>query len=370
LLCSATYWDKELPALTRMPYTMKDVARHARVSLSTVSHVLNNTRYTAPDTVQRVLRAVRDLNYQPNPHARRLALSRSDLVGLLVSEIANPFFPEIINGFQQAAWQRGYDMLLSHTENDPARAERAIRNLLASGVRGVAVMSSAVDLAAMERLRAAGIALVFYNFGPAQRLVSNIRIDYSLGIGQLVRYLIELGHREIGIISGPPSNRTAAALQRAMVDALISHGLAPSIIVESKHRVDGGAAAIRTVVAAPTAIMCGNDLIAMGAVSALEELGGRVPKHISIAGFDDIFFSHLVRPPLTTVRIPREDLGRMAFESLYAMTSGKRRKGAEWELPTELVTRKSTAAPRSGALRLRCSGSSIEKVFAASREAQ
>jgi DNA-binding LacI/PurR family transcriptional regulator len=95
-----------------------------------------------------------------------------------------------------------------------------------------------------------------------------------------------------------------------------------------------------------------------------------VPEHISIAGFDDIFFSHLVRPPLTTVRIPREDLGRMAFESLYAMTSGKRRKGAEWELPTELVTRKSTAAPRSGALRLRCSGSSIEKVFAASREAQ
>jgi LacI family transcriptional regulator len=339
-----------------MPYTMKDVARHARVSLSTVSHVLNNTRYTAPDTAQRVMRAVRDLHYQPNPHARRLALSRSDLVGLLVSEIANPFFPEIINGFQQGAWQQGYDMLLSHTENDSERTERAIRNLLASGVRGVAVMSSAVDLTAMERLRAAGIALVFYNLGPAQRLVSNIRIDYSLGIGQLVRHLIELGHRKVGIISGPASNRTAAALQRAMVKALTGHGLSPSIVVESKHRVDGGAAAIRAVVAGenpPSAVMCGNDLIAMGAVSALEELGVRVPKNISITGFDDIFFSHLVRPPLTTVRIPREDLGRTAFEALYPMISGRRRKGTEWELPTELVARKSTATARTGPLRLR-----------------
>jgi DNA-binding LacI/PurR family transcriptional regulator len=99
--------------------------------------------------------------------------------------------------------------------------------------------------------------------------------------------------------------------------------------------------------------MCGNDLIAMGAVSALEELGVGVPRHISVSGFDDIFFSHLVRPPLTTIRIPREDLGRLAFEALYAMISGRRRKGAEWDLPTELVSRKSTAAPRSGPLRLR-----------------
>jgi DNA-binding LacI/PurR family transcriptional regulator len=346
-----------------MRYTMKDVARHARVSLATVSHVLNNTRYTAPETLQRVMSAVRDLNYHPNPHARRLALSRSDLVGLLVSEIANPFFPEIINGFQQAAWRRGYDMLLSHTENDPERTERAIRNLLASGVCGVAVMSSAVDLPAVDRLRTAGIALVFYNLGPARRLVSNIRIDYSVGIRQLVRYLIELGHRDIGIISGPHSNRTANALQLAMVDALTSHDLKPSLLVESKHRVDGGASAIRTVIAAPnspTAIMCGNDLMAMGAVSALEELGVRVPEHISVTGFDDIFFSHLVRPPLTTVRIPREDLGRIAFEALYAMTGGRRRKGAELELPTELVSRKSTAPPRAGCLRLRRSDRSSD----------
>lgn len=334
---------------------MKDVARHAHVSLATVSHVLNNTRYTAPDTARRVINAVRDLNYEPNPHARRLALHRSDLVGLLVSEIANPFFPEIINGFQQAAWRVGYDTLLFNTENDPERTDRAIRNLLASGVRGVAVMSSAIDLPALERLRAAGIALVFYNLGPAKRLVSNIRIDYSLGIRQLVHYLIELGHREIGIISGPRSNRTAAALQSAMMEALSSHGLKPSLVVESKHRVDGGASAIRMVVAGPnppTAVMCGNDLIAMGAVSMLEEHGVDVPRHISVTGFDDIFFSHLVRPPLTTVRIPREDLGCRAFEALHAMTSGRRRQGTELQLPTELVSRKSTAPPRTTPLRL------------------
>lgn len=333
-----------------MPHTMKDVARSAGVSLATVSHVLNKTRHTAPETVRRVMSAIGRLQYQPNPHARRLALSRSDLFGLLISEIANPFFPEIINGFQTAAWSRGYDTLLANTENDPLRTERAIRNMLASGVRGVAVMSSAVDRKALEHLRAAGIALVFYNLGPAGKLLSNIRIDYSPGIQELVRHLAGMGHGEIGIISGPRSNRSAAAIQQAMIEALGSFGLNPYLVVESRHRVDGGVSAVRNLVVGaglPTAILCGNDLIAMGAVSALEELGVRVPEDVSVAGFDDIFFAHLARPPLTTIRVPREELGRMALEALHAMTGSKRRRGAELELVTGLVVRKSTAPPRT-----------------------
>lgn len=333
---------------------MRDVAQRAGVSLATVSHVLNKTRHTAPDTVQRVMDAVRDLKYYPNAHARRLAMHRSDLFGLLISEVSNPFFSEIIKGFQTAAWENGFDTLLFNTEHDTHRTQRALRQMLESGVRGVAVMSSALQPAAMEELRAAGIALVFYNLGPARKLVSNIRIDYKRGIEHAVQHLIDLGHTRAAVISGPRSNRTAAAVQEAIVDALVARNIDPAPIVESKYQVDGGASAVCAILDqadVPTAILCGNDLIAMGAMSALEEAGVRVPDDVSIIGFDDIFFARLTRPPLTTVNIPREQLGKIAFKALFKMVNSKRQIGAEYDIETELIVRKSTSVPRSRRIR-------------------
>jgi DNA-binding LacI/PurR family transcriptional regulator len=332
-----------------MGYTMKDVAERAGVSLSTVSHVLNKTRYTAPETESRVLQAVEDLNFHVNAHARRLAMKQTDLFGLIVSEIANPFFPEIINGFQTAAWKGGFDTLLCNTEHDATRSQNAIRNMLQSGVRGVAVMSSALDRKAVESLKAAGIGVVFYNLGPGEKLVSNIQIDYLTGISQAVDHLIELGHRQIAVISGPQTNRTAVALQKAIVEELEKRRLRPFPILESNFKVDGGASAVRVIMgqsSIPTAIFCGNDLIAMGAMSALEEAGVKSPEDVSVIGFDDIFFAHLARPPLTTVRIPREQLGEMAFKSLSKMARSKRRTGVDYLIETHLVIRKSTAPRR------------------------
>ncbi|MBO0720454.1 MAG: LacI family DNA-binding transcriptional regulator [Blastocatellia bacterium] len=332
-----------------MAYTMKDVAERAGVSLATVSHVLNKTRYTAPETESRVLAAVEDLNYHANAHARRLAMKQTDLFGLIVSEIANPFFPEIINGFQTAAWKEGFDTLLCNTEHDPMRSNNAIRNMLQSSVRGVAVMSSALDRKAVEHLKSSQIGAVFYNLGPAEKLISNIQIDYLTGISQSIDHLIELGHREIAVISGPQTNRTAVTLQRAIVDELEKRGLRYFPILESNFKVDGGASAVRALMdqsSIPTAIFCGNDLIAMGAMSALEEAGVNVPEDVSIVGFDDIFFARLSRPPLTTVRIPRERLGELAFKALHKMSLSKRQMGIDYQIGTELVIRKSTARPR------------------------
>jgi len=332
-----------------MGYTMKDVAERAGVSLSTVSHVLNKTRYTAPETESRVLRAVEELNFHINAHARRLAMKQTDLVGLIVSEIANPFFPEIINGFQTAAWKEGFDTLLCNTEHDATRSQNAIRNMLQSGVRGVAVMSSALDRRAVEGLRAAGIGVVFYNLGPAEKLISNIQVDYLTGISQSIDHLIELGHHQVAVISGPQTNRTAVALQKAIVEELEKRRLRPFPILESNFKVDGGASAVRVIMgqsSIPTAIFCGNDLIAMGAMSALEEAGVKAPEDVSVIGFDDIFFAHLARPPLTTVRIPREQLGEMAFKSLSKMAGSKRRTGVDYLIETHLVIRKSTAPRR------------------------
>ncbi|HEY8460697.1 MAG TPA: LacI family DNA-binding transcriptional regulator [Blastocatellia bacterium] len=332
-----------------MAHTMKDVAERAGVSLSTVSHVLNKTRYTAPETESRVLQAVKELNFHVNAHARRLAMKQTDLVGLIISEIANPFFPEIINGFQTAAWKEGFDTVLCNTEHDATRSRNAIRNMLQSGVRGVAVMSSALDREAVESLKSSGIGVVFYNLGPAEKLISNIQIDYLRGISQAVDHLIELGHRRIAVISGPRTNRTAAALQKAMVEEMEKRRLRPFPILESNFKVDGGASAVRVIMeqsSMPTAIFCGNDLIAMGAMSALEEAGVRTPEDVSVIGFDDIFFASLARPPLTTVSVPRERLGELAFKALSKMSGSKRRMGVEYRVETELIIRKSTAPRR------------------------
>lgn len=327
---------------------MRDVASRAGVSLATVSHVLNKTRYTAPDTVQRVLGAAKELNYHTNVHARRLAMGRSDLFGLMISEVANPYFSEIITGFQTAAWQHGFDVLLFNTEYDPARARTVIQKLLESNVRGVAVMTSSIDRTATSELTKAGIGLVFNNSGPAQKLVSSIRIDYLKGISQAIDYIVELGHRKVAIIAGPQSNRTAIILRDALISGLRARRLKPFPILETNFRVDGGAAAVREILAqreTPGVVFCGNDLIAMGAMSALEEAGVEVPEDVSVIGFDDIFLASLARPPLTTIHIPRAKLGILAFEALNKMLNRKLRRGEDYSVDTSLVVRRSTAAP-------------------------
>src|SRR5215813_7682727 len=178
-------------------------------------------------------------------------------------------------------------------------------------------------------------------------------IDYLTGISQSIDHLIDLGHRQVAVISGPQTNRTAVALRKAIVEELERRRLQPSPILESNFKVDGGASAVQIILgqsSIPTAIFCSNDLIAMGAMSALEEAGVKVPEDVSVVGFDDIFFARLSRPPLTTVRIPREQLGEMAFKALHKMSRSKRGMGIDYKIETELVIRKSTAASRNHSL--------------------
>ncbi len=338
-----------------MAYKMRDVAQRAGVSVTTVSHVLNKTRFVAPETCQRVLDIVRELNYYANAHARRLAKNRSDLFGLLISEIANPFFPEVIKGFQSAAWERGYDMLLCNTEYDPEHTQSAIRKMIESEVRGVAVMTSSLDGEVAKELIPSQVGVVFCNLAPARRLMSSIEISHSQGISQALEHVIKLGHQDVAVIAGPQRNRTAVTIQNAIVAGLRTCGLRPGPVLESDYRLDGGASAVSSLMnqpVFPTAIFCGNDLIAMGAMSALEEVGIRVPEDVSVIGFDDILFARLARPPLTTIHIPRERLGKLAFEALEKMARSKRHQGVEYVLETSLVIRKSTAPPRRHHLRL------------------
>jgi len=327
-------------------HTMREVARRAGVSPATVSRVLNKTHPISAETEQRVLDVVRQLNYFKNVHARRLATGRSDLFGLVISEIANPYFPEIVRGFQAAAWDRGFDVLLCNTEYQPARTQAVMRKLIESDVRGVAIMTSSLDQAATSELTAAGVGLVFCNLGPSAKLISNVAIDYPRGIAQAIDHVAELGHRRPAVIAGPEDNYTAVTIKQALVTGLKKRKLNPFPVLESNYHVDAGASAVRAILAepkTPTVIFCGSDLIAMGAMNALEEAGVKIPEDISVIGIDDIAFAFLARPPLTTIRVPRERLGIVAFEALDKMLTLKRQSGADYYVETELVVRKSTA---------------------------
>jgi DNA-binding LacI/PurR family transcriptional regulator len=338
-----------------MGHTMREVARQAGVSPATVSRVLNKTQYISPDTEQRVLAVVGKLNYYKNVHARRLATGQSNLFGLVISEIVNPYFPEVIRGFQAAAWDRGFDVLLCNTEYDPLRTQSVIRKLIESDVRGAAVMTASLGKEITSELTAAGIAVVLCNSGPPEALVSNISIDYQRGISQAIEHAIRLGHRRAAIIAGPEDNSTAITIKHALITGLKARKLQTSRILHSTSRVDAGASAVRALLAepeTPTIIFCGSDLIAMGAMSALEEAGVKVPEDVSVIGIDDISFAFLARPPLTTISVPRERVGTIAFESLEKLLKLKRRKGSEYYLETELVVRKSTARARSGRLHI------------------
>ena len=212
-----------------MAHTMREVSRRAGVSLATVSRVLSNTQYVSEEARRRVLSAVREFDYFKNVHARRLATGRSDLLGLVISEIANPYFPEIIRGYQAMAWNRGFDVLLCNTEYDAERTKAVMRKLRESDARGVAIVTSSVERSMASELTAAGIPLVFCNSDPASKLVGNICIEYEHGIIKAIQHVVELGHRDTAVIAGPADNRTAVTIKNALVSGLTARGLKPVV---------------------------------------------------------------------------------------------------------------------------------------------
>ncbi len=336
--------------------SMKDIAERVGVSITTVSHALNGTRYVASETRRRIEEVSRELGFYKNVHARRLARGRSDFFGLIVSDIGNPFFPEIIKSFETAALEQGCDLLLCNTNYDPHRTEVAVRKMIENKVRGVAVMTSEFSTKLAEELAAHEVAALFYfDLGPMGRNVSKIRVNYRRGICQAIDHLHALGHREFAFLAGPQTLHSAVVRRMAFIDALREWGLPSERTLEGNHKVDGGILAAQTLLAhlpLPTAILCSNDLTAIGAMKALTEAGVRIPEDASVVGFDDIDFAQLSNPPLTTVSLSRQRLGTLAFEALAKMLRSKRRGGAEYVVETQLVVRKSTAEARQEALQL------------------
>ena len=328
--------------------SIREVARQAGVSITTVSHVLNNTRPVAPQTRRRVLLAVHDLGYQANAPARLLARGKSDTYGLIISDIENPFFPELVKSFELAALRKGGDILLGTTNYDPEQARRTVRRLIGNSVCGVAVMTSQIDPSLVEELLARAIPAVLLDGPRTGPGLGTIRVDYSRGVGEAVRHLRSLGHRRAAVLAGPSSRLSAIHYREACLEALRREDFPDPLLLEGDNRIEGGAAAVRALLERPplpTALLCGNDLMAIGAMQALRAAGLRCPENLSIIGSDDIPFAQYCHPPLTTVRVPRHRLGEMAFEALNVMIPAPAKTGPELGLETLLVPRASTAPP-------------------------
>jgi DNA-binding LacI/PurR family transcriptional regulator len=329
---------------------IKKVAERAKVSTATVSRLLNKTSYISPETAKKVWSAIEELGYYPNINARGLASGRSLLLGLIVSDIVNPFFPELVKTFEECAVEKGYEIITANTNYDPARTAMRVRQLIERRVDGVAVMTSEMDQSLIDELSARGIPIVFLDTGEIQEKISNIRIDYEQGISQAVNHLLDLGHRRIGFISGPLDLKSSRIRRSAFLRFLREHGIIEKkeLVTTGDHKIAGGREAMNRLLELkkrPTAVLASNDLTAIGALRALRDHGLHVPDDISLIGFDDITLAETIDPPLTTVNISRVKVAESAFQSLFELINGETEFGREMRVETMLVLRESTARP-------------------------
>jgi LacI family transcriptional regulator, galactose operon repressor len=352
----------------RAAVSIRDVARRARVSIATVSRTVNRITTVDPELAKRVWKAVDETGYVPNTQARALVSGRSRILGLIVSEITNPFFPELVQEFENLAVAQGYEVMIGSTNYDPARTESLIRRMLQRSVDGMAVMTFGVEEALIERLVEREFPLVFVDAGPDLPNIRVLKVNYAEGIRQAVQHLAALGHRAIAFISGPLHLRSAVARRDAFLKSMDQLGLnvPAEQIVEGNHTMEGGMEAMERLVQLaefPTAVVCSNDMTAIGALHALERTTHSVPKEISVVGFDDIHLAQFMLPPLTTVRMSCKDLAAAAVEALRAGIEPGNAKAnrKEWSIPTHLVVRQSSAFPRGSLPALMKQGASRRK---------
>ena|SRR5579863_106964 len=333
--------------------SIRDVAQRAGVSIATVSRTVNRIPSVNPELAKKVWRAIDEVGYLPNTQARALVSGRSHMLGLIVSEITNPFFPELVQEFETLAVAQGYEVLIGSTNYEPARTESLITRMLQRNVDGVAVMTFGIEEDLVQKLVEREFPLVFVDARPELPNIRVLRVDYGEGIRQGVQHLAALGHRHIAFITGPLPLRSALARRDAFLKSMAELGLTvpKEHIVEGSHTMEGGMASMETLLRLPelpTAVMCSNDMTAIGVLHALYRTTHKVPEEISVVGFDDIHLAQFMLPPLTTVQMSCTHLAAAAVEALRAGIEPDHAKGKtkEWRIPTRLVVRQSTAFPR------------------------
>ena len=331
---------------------LEQVARRAKVSTATVSRVLNDASLVKTSTRARVMKAIEELKYHPNLHARNLAGGKSKTIGVIVSNLENPFFFDIYKTIEADAHAHGYEVVMANTDYRSEQLVMSVRLMIGRRVTGLAAIVSEMDPELIEELNDSHTPVVFYDVGTTRQNITNIRVDYRRGIEKIVDYLHSLGHRKIGFVGhhailGPINERL-----KAVMDAV---GRIPSMEVRAVADADtleGGRLATRALLTSgfePTAIICVNDITAVGALRELRERGLRVPQDVSVTGFDNVKLSEFCYPALTTVHIPRERVGHVISGYLIPKPGAAEYAG-EIVIDPEFVLRDSTGPAPEKAL--------------------
>jgi LacI family transcriptional regulator len=339
--------------------TIREVAREAGVSIATVSHALSGKRPVSGATRKRIRSAARKLGYRPNQLAASMITGRTQTLGVLVPDIANPFFSGLVHAAEAAAAARGYTVVFSTAELEPALEARAVEVLHDKRVDALLYLGGTDrENKALRALARAGTPVVALDeaLPTIPRTASLVTVDNEEGGRLAAHHLLELGHTELAAVTGPSGLPTSRARLKGLADGAGERKPhRRRIRYAEAYTIEGGRAAAHDLLEREpeiTALFCANDLMALGALEAARGLGRRVPEDLSILGFDDIFVSALVSPPLTTIRQPLARLGKEAAELAIDLIDGNVTGPERRVLPIELVVRESTTRPaaRRGAL--------------------
>jgi LacI family transcriptional regulator, galactose operon repressor len=332
--------------------TMNDVARVANVSIATVSHVINGTRFVSPERVAAVQIAMRELGYTPDATARSLRVGRTDTIGLVVPDNSNPFFATLARWIEEAGFEAGYTTILANSNERPDREHRYVSTLVSKRVDGLILSPSRGDHGTLARLlENARIPVVVVDRDAALPGADVVLYDNEGGSYEATRYLIELGHTCIGCVAGPADASSATDRVSGFRRAIAESGLDDQLVVEADFHFSGGREATARLLdsgAGVTAVFASNDLMAAGAIRELAARGISVPGDVSVVGFDDAPLAEMISPALTTMRQPLQDMAHTAVSMLLSrVTTGDGGPPVRKVLPTSLVIRDSTAPPRS-----------------------
>ncbi|MGO9256455.1 MAG: LacI family DNA-binding transcriptional regulator [Bryobacteraceae bacterium] len=334
----------------RAPASIKDIARVAGVSHSTVSRALRNSPLVNSKTIEELQRIARDLGYQPSAVARGLVTRKTLTIGVVVTTIADPFVSEVVIGIELAANDNGYSVFLADSNADPAREKSVVHSFAERRVDGIVVTSSRVGALYTPLLSQMMVPIVLINNQHPGQFVHSVMIDNVQGSREATGHLIGLGHLRIAYVGDQYGHQSDAERFAGYREALELAALPflPELVTYGDGKPEAGELAMNKLLGlpdSPTAVFCYNDMTALGVLRSVHMHGLRVPADVSVIGFDDVFFVSYTQPQLTTVRQPMRRMGRMAMESLLKLMSGQASAEAI-KVPAELIVRESTAAPR------------------------
>lgn len=325
--------------------TMKDVARKAGVSTSTVSHVINNNRFVSDGVREKVELAIRELNYAPSALARSLKINQTHTIGMLLTASSNPFYAEVVRGVEDSCYERGYSLILCNTAGDEERMNRSLETLLQKRVDGLLIMCTESHLPSADILnRYPSIPAVMMDWAPFEERGDIIQDNALLGGELATQHLIDSGYTRIACIAGPLDKTPARMRLEGYQNAMAKNGLPilPGYVVNGDFEFQGGYNAMIELLALdtpPQAVFTSNDAMAVGVYHALFQEGLTIPHDVAVMGYDDIELARYLSPPLTTVHQPKDELGELAIDTLIHRLSDPDASPQTLVLTPELVIR-------------------------------